>query len=171
MSATARSAYQLATMTRIAPMRRSCRSFGMMRARGTTETTMRCRIGIVLLLAAGAAHADQYSYVSAQQAAQALQTIADDAVVHAFCAPCNESRSRPVRVRQVEIGRVWEGDSAQPYRAGDGQTYWQVYVNGESVDLAYLYVRAGESWENLALQMGLPAQDVPRQLAPAQTGN
>ncbi len=132
---------------------------------------MCCRAGLLLLLIAGAAHADQYSYVTVQQAAQALQVIAGDDIVHAFCAPCGDAQSRPVPVRQVEIGRVWEGASAQPYRAGDGQTYWQVHVNGEAVDLAYVYVRGAGGWENLALQMGLPAEDVPPRLAPAQTGH
>lgn len=131
---------------------------------------MRHWIGIVLLLASGTAAADQYSYVSVQQAAQALQAIADEDVVHAFCAPCGDARSQPLQVRQVEIGRVWEGSGAQPYRAGDGQSFWQVYVNDAPVDLAYLYVRAGEAWENLALRLGLPASDVPRTLDAARTG-
>lgn len=131
---------------------------------------MRYRIGILMLLATGPAAADQYSYLSAQQAAQALQAIMGEDLVHAFCAPCGDARSRPLEVRQVEIGRVWEGSGAQPYRAGDGQTFWQVYINDAPVDLAYLYVREGETWENLALRLGLPASDVPRTLDAARTG-
>ena len=73
-------------------------------------------------------------------------------------------------VELVEIGRIWEGQSAEPYRASDGATYWQVYLNGAPVDLAYLYVADGEGWENLALRLGLPASDVPRRLNAAQTG-
>lgn len=132
---------------------------------------MRHWIGMLLLLfVAGAARADQYSYVTVQQATQALQAIVGQEVVHAFCAPCDDPISQPVRVQQVEIGRIWDGTSARPYRARDGETFWQVYVNGEPVDLAYLYVRDGERWRNLALRLGLPASDVPEDLAPAQTG-
>ena len=130
----------------------------------------RCRLVLPLLLVAGAAQADQYSYVTVQQATQALHEIVRSPRVHAFCAPCGDSRSQPMGVAQVEIGRVWEGAGANPYRADDGQTFWQVYVNGEPIDLAYLYVQDGRGWENLALRLGLPAVDVPRRLTPAQTG-
>jgi hypothetical protein len=116
------------------------------------------------------ARADQYAYVTVQQAAQAMQVLVRNPVVHGFCAPCGDQASQPVRVERVEIGRIWEGRSAEPYQASDGTTYWQVYLNDTPVDLAYLYVDDGEGWENLALQLGLPASDVPRRLDAAQTG-
>lgn len=142
---------------------------GVVRIATVRIATVRVAI-VLLLLAAGPAAADQYSYVSVQQAAQAMQAIAEQDVVHAFCAPCGDARSRPLRVRQVDIGRVWDGSGAQPYRAGDGQTFWQVYVNDAPVDLAYVYVHADGRWENLALRLGLPASDVPRTLDPTRTG-
>ena len=116
------------------------------------------------------AEADQYSYVTAQQAAQAMQVLVRNQVVHGFCAPCGDEASQPARVERVEIGRIWEGRSAEPYQASDGTTYWQVYLNDAPVDLAYLYVASADGWENLALQLGLPASDVPRRLDPARTG-
>jgi hypothetical protein len=115
------------------------------------------------------AGADQYSYVTVQQAAQAMQVLVRNQVVHGFCAPCGDQASQPVRVERVEIGRIWEGQSAEPYQASDGATYWQVYLNDAPVDLAYLYVGRGDGWENLALQLGLPASDVPQRLDAAQT--
>ena len=116
------------------------------------------------------ARADQYAYVTVQQAAQAMQVLVGNPVVHGFCAPCGDEASQPARVERVEIGRIWEGRSAEPYQASDGTTYWQVYLNDAPVDLAYLYVASGDGWENLALQLGLPASDVPRRLDAAQTG-
>ena len=117
------------------------------------------------------ARADQYSYVTVQQAAQAMQVLVRNQVVHGFCAPCGDEASQPSGVERVEIGRIWEGRSAEPYQASDGTTYWQVYLNDVPVDLAYLYVASGDGWLNLALQLGLPASDVPRRLDAAQIGH
>jgi hypothetical protein len=148
--------------------------FEILHRRSPKEPAMRRDIAALLLalaLASGAAQADQYSYVTVQQAADALRAIAKHRVVHAFCAPCGDTASQPLPVRTVQIGRVWEDPrGAQPYRDGDGRSYWQVYVNDAPVDLAYLYVPQGQGWENLALQLGLPASDVPRMLDAAQTG-
>lgn len=126
--------------------------------------------GAVCALGAVSAHADQYAYVTAAQAAEAMRSIAQGADVHTYCAPCGEQVSQPVHVRLVEMGRIWEGSTATPYAATDGQTFWQVYVNDAPVDLAYLYVRDGAGWQNLALRMGLPATSVPERLGAAQTG-
>lgn len=131
---------------------------------------MRGGTGCLLLLLAGAAQADQYSYVSAQRAAQAVQRLAGRVLVQVYCAPCAETRPRTLRLEQVGMERVWDGTSAQPCRAPDGATYWQVQVNGEADELAYVYVRAGVGWENFALGMGLDAVDVLRQLPPARAG-
>ena len=131
----------------------------------------RAQLGWLALLLVGAtAWADQQAYVSAPEATRALQVLVANRSVHAFCAPCGDTLSQPVPVRDVSIGRVWEGSSARPYQDGQGQTFWEVYLNGEAIDLAYVYVRDGDRWENLALRLGLPASDVPRTLPVAQTG-
>lgn len=123
----------------------------------------------VLLVLAAPAHADQYAYVTVGQATRAMDAIATSPVVQSFCAPCDEARSRPIQVRSIEIGRIWEGGSAVPYESG-GRSFWEVIVNGEGVDLAYLYIRRGDRWENLALALDLDVVKVPRYLAPAQLG-
>jgi len=115
------------------------------------------------------AHADQYQYVTLDQAVRAMKIIGTDTVVQSFCAPCGDEASRPIKVGSIEIGRIWEGESASPYES-DGRTFWEVVVNGASTDLAYLYVRRHHKWENLALLLGLEVVKVPRYLAVDQLG-
>ena len=70
-------------------------------------------------------------------------------------------------VRDLGIARVWDdGHSARPYADGAGQTFWEVEVNGAGIDLAYVYINTSAGWENLALELGLDASDVPRTLPP-----
>lgn len=61
------------------------------------------------------------------KAAASLLRLSDTAV--AFCAPCGDAAPRPVPVVTVGID-PWEGDPTQ----------WVVVLNGEGVDLAYLYL-------------------------------
>jgi hypothetical protein len=127
-------------------------------------------MAVVLWLCASTALADQYAYVSLRQAVDAMNALTQGSVVHSFCAPCNDKASRPMRIRLLEIGRVWEGTSAVPYRSSDGVSYWEVSLNDEPIDLAYVYIRRGTEWENLAMVLGLAVVDVPRYLAPSQVG-
>ena len=113
------------------------------------------------------AQADQYQYLTLEQATRAMQAIGGDTVVQSFCAPCDETKSQPLTVDSISIGRIWEGDSAVPY-ASDGRTFWELVVNDQSVDLAYLYLRRDGRWENLALLLGLDAVKVPRYLSAQQ---
>jgi hypothetical protein len=107
------------------------------------------------------AHADQFQYMTLEQATRAMSAIGTGGVVQAFCAPCDDEAPRSIRVTSIGIGRVWEGGSASPYES-DGQTFWELTVNDESIDLAYLYIRRHHRWENLALLLGLDAVKVPR---------
>jgi hypothetical protein len=120
-----------------------------------------------LCLLALPAHADQYQYLTLEQATRAMQAIGTDTVVQSFCAPCDEVKSQPLTVASISIGRIWEGDSAEPY-ASDGRTFWEVVVNDQSVDLAYVYLHRDGRWENLALLLGLDAVNVPRYLSAQQ---
>jgi len=125
---------------------------------------------VLWLLCASTALADQYAYVSLRQAVDAMKMLTEGSVVHSFCAPCNDKASIPIGIRLLEIGRVWEGTSAVPYRSSDGVSYWEVSLNGQPIDLAYVYIRRGTQWENLAMVLGLAVVDVPRYLAPSQVG-
>lgn len=116
-----------------------------------------------------AALADQYAYVTVQQATAAMKVIGEGHVVQSFCAPCGDKQARAIKARTLEVGRIWEGKSAKPYQSG-GESYWELSINGEAMDLAYLYVRTNDKWENLAMALGLEVSDVPRFLDVAQIG-
>ncbi|HEV8692628.1 MAG TPA: hypothetical protein VGQ93_00350 [Lysobacter sp.] len=134
---------------------------------------MRSKFPLLVLLGilfSGSASADQYVYVTLQQATDALKVLTKNREIHEFCAPCGDATSKPIPVRQIEISRVWEGQNANAYRSDDGKTFWEVIVNNETIDLAYVYVRKGGKWENLALSLGLDASGVPRHLGKHQIG-
>jgi hypothetical protein len=97
-----------------------------------------------LLRAAG--RANQYSYVTAQQAAQAMQVMVRNQVVRASCAPCAD-------------------------HASYGTTWWQAHLDGVPADPASLSVANGAGWKHLSRQLGLPASELPRRSGPAQTGH
>jgi len=122
------------------------------------------------VLFSSTAYADQYLYVSLPQATNVLDVLSHNSEVHHFCAPCGDKVSRPMKIELLEIGRVWERHTANAYRSGSGESYWEVVINDDPVDLAYLYVRRKNKWENLALALGLAAQDVPRNLSKHQVG-
>lgn len=126
---------------------------------------------VVLLLAAPSAQADQFSFVSLPQAKAALQHLHAGDVVHHFCAPCDEVRSERMTVRSLGIERIWAArGSSKVYRDPDGAGWWQVQLNDESVDLAYVYVRDGTRWRNLADLLGLQPWHVPAVLPAAAIG-
>ena len=116
------------------------------------------------------ARADQLMFLDLMQARAALAQLRSGEVVHHFCAPCGDSRSVRMTVRTLGIDRIWDDSgAAQPYRS-DGRTFWAVELNDQAVDLAYVYVRRGRQWRNLARLAGLAPHDVPDVLPPAQVG-
>lgn len=116
-----------------------------------------------------AARADQFAYLDIRQAVAALEALDGQPVLQSFCAPCGDATASQVAVRDIGIERVWHWDGgAKVYVDADGSSYWEVVVNGEGVDLAYVYVRGDSGWENLAMRIGLQPIEVPR-LLPAES--
>ncbi|MFZ5655748.1 MAG: hypothetical protein ACOY37_01575 [Pseudomonadota bacterium] len=134
----------------------------------------RSRLALATLAAAlavaPAARADQFVYLDLQQARAALARLRAGDVVHHYCAPCGDAKSERMTVRSLGIDRVWDRDgSAQPYNS-EGLTFWVVELNEVSVDLAYVYVREGGQWRNLADLLGLQPWRVPAVLPRERTG-
>lgn len=116
------------------------------------------------------ARADQFMYVDLAQARAALSKLQAGDVVHHFCAPCGDAKSERMTIRTLGIDRIWDREgSARPYRS-DGRTFWTVELNDQAIDLAYVYVREGRGWRNLADLVGLAPWRVPALLPPARTG-
>ncbi|MFC5576520.1 hypothetical protein ACFPOA_00660 [Lysobacter niabensis] len=115
------------------------------------------------------ASADQYEWVSLREATGAQQILLKSREIQEFCAPCGDLTSKPIRVDLVEVSRVWEGRGAAVVEL-DGESFWQILVNDQAIDFAYLYVRRKGRWENLAMIMGLEPHRVPRYLESQQLG-
>ncbi len=118
-------------------------------------------VGALVAFCIPAAFADQYAYVTVQQATAAMKAVGEGNVVQSFCAPCGDKQAHAIKAEKLAIGRIWQGKTANPYEA-DGESFWELLINGESVDLAYLYVRKDGKWENLAMMLKLDVSDVPR---------
>jgi hypothetical protein len=90
-----------------------------------------------LSLASEVAHADQCAWVTEPVANGARARLRPGTEILHLCEPCGDV-ARSETVRTVEITKP-QADS------------WELVVNGEPVDLAYVFVkRAGNTWDNLA---------------------
>jgi hypothetical protein len=130
----------------------------------------RCLAAALLALLPFAASADQFAYLDLKQAMAALDAL-DHAprTLQAFCAPCGDAQATVIAVHDLGIARVWDDrGSPRPYVDGDGRTFWEIELDGEGIDLAYVYLQTPAGWENLALMLGLEATGVPRTLSPQQ---
>lgn len=131
----------------------------------------RFAVFLVALLATPPAVADQFEYLDLRQAEAAMRLLHAGDVVHLYCAPCGETVSRRKTVHGVGIDRVWAGrGSSAVYRDGDRRGYWVLELDDGPVDLAYVYVRRGRHWRNLAVEVGLSPTGVPATLPAAATG-
>jgi hypothetical protein len=86
----------------------------------------------VLLAISSAAFADQCAYVSQEVAQRAVEVLSVKKKVADFCEPCgNTVPNRVYKIKEVVAAPA------------DYEDYWKVLINGEEVDLAYLYVKTG----------------------------
>ena len=110
-------------------------------------------LSIALTIFAVAAYADQAAYITKVQAEKAATFLKDKKQVRHYCAPCDDKGDRVEDISTVE---------AVP--AGY-QQYWEVKVNGEGVDLAYVYFQDEDGkWKNLAKELNVKVKDVPKHL-------
>ncbi len=94
--------------------------------------------------------ADQFQLIPYDAANRAFLLLQKTESYYAFCEPCGDTSPRKVAVSEV-------GYSS---RAGA----YVVRVNGSEIDLAYTFVKSGNRWANLAILLGLNAQNVSRVL-------
>jgi hypothetical protein len=125
--------------------------------------SLSCLLLLGALLAPASARADQLEWNTLADAKAALQVVEKVRVVRHFCRPCGETVSTPARVESVEISEVPGGTERDGW--GRDVQYWEVLVNGEAVDLAYVYVPHGGRWLNLAILLDIGASDVPTTLS------
>lgn len=95
------------------------------------------------------ASADQAAYLTKVDAERAVHLLMNTGTVKSYCAPCGDARAESMAVNDIKKADVhYEG-------------YWEVQINGQGVDLAYLYFPENNKWRNVAMALGIPVQDVP----------
>lgn len=108
---------------------------------------------VLSLMMSLSALADQAAYVTKAQAEKAAAFLKDKKQIRHFCAPCDEKGDKTEDVAEV---------SAAP---ADYENYWEVKVNGEGVDLAYVYFKTKDGkWKNVAKELDIKVKDVPKYL-------
>src|SRR5690606_36509804 len=106
-----------------------------------------------------AAFADQAIYISQKDAVKAAAFLKTKTKITHFCAPCNGGVREEQDIVSVEAGPV------------NYEDYWGVKVNGENVDLAYVYFQTKKGKrKNLAMEMKIKVTDVPKFLPDADQG-
>lgn len=108
---------------------------------------------LVALTAPAPALADQCAWNTSRHVAKTgARTIASTHHLQHFCAPCGDVEGT---VEQVQ-------SATTRVERSSGRRYHVVVVNGEDVDLAYVYVPDGpDAWRNVGLTAGCGARDVP----------
>ena len=104
---------------------------------------------LVLLIACSPVLADQFSYISRDDADRARDFLRPGMTVLDYCRPCGDTSFTKILVKSVIL------------RHTGYALYYQVIVNGKGIDLAYFYVYHEGRWVNLAWALGLEADGVP----------
>lgn len=88
-------------------------------------------------------YADQFAYIRPELARRAEAILRNEPEVLLFCEPCQEKQGQVEKVLLVETADVnYEGNH-------------EVRLNSKGIDLAYVFIRRGAKWKNLAVMMGL----------------
>lgn len=114
-------------------------------------------VGVLMLLILPLiALADQAAYVTKEQAQKAAALLKNQKQIKHYCAPCEDKSVRTEDLQEVEAG------------AAGYENYWEVKINGEGVDLAYIYFQTKDGkWKNVAIELDIEVEDVPK-ILPAE---
>lgn len=109
---------------------------------------------VILAISAISILADQAAYITKEQAQKAAAFLKDKKQIRHYCAPCDDKGDKVEDISTVEAVAV---ESSKPY--------WEVKVNGEGIDLAYVYFQDKKGkWKNLAKEIKVKVDDVPKTL-------
>ncbi len=96
---------------------------------------------------------DLAALMSREVAVKAVQAMPVGSEIRHFCAPCGDTSARSEKVARCEAV------------AAGIEKFHEVKINGNPVDLAYVYVLEEGRWANLAMRLGLDVAEVPEYLA------
>ncbi len=105
---------------------------------------MKVIISLVVLSFSFSVFADQCAYISKSQAKKALGMALKGRVIESLCEPCGQTEPEYIDVKSIGIRDV------------NYDSFWELQVNGEGVDLAYTYIDG----QNLSKLSDCPSQGV-----------
>ncbi len=100
--------------------------------------------------------ADQAAWISYEQSAIASNLVRSAGEIRHYCAPCGDKTSRHEKVLTVFTVKANPSDP--------DSEYFETEVNGEGIDLAYVYILLGGQWRNLAVLLNIEVTGVPENL-------
>jgi len=107
---------------------------------------------LVVALFAPRAGADQAQWLSKEAAARADAAVEYGAALRHYCKPCGDKVYRAAEVMTKEIVPI------------EGEEQVEFWINGEAIDLAYVYIERAGLWANLAMAIELKVEAVPAEL-------
>jgi hypothetical protein len=114
-------------------------------------------LGIMLAVSA---FADQAAYVTKKQAEAAAAFLKGKKQIRHYCAPCDDKGDKIEDINTIDAAV-----------ADESKGFWEVKVNGEGIDLAYVYFQTKDGkWKNLAKEIGVKVSDVPKYLPDVVAG-
>ena len=117
-----------------------------------TRKQMVLMVALTALCCAELSQADQMVWMSEEKARSAVGLLGEQAFVRYFCAPCGDGHSEMIIIESIES--VYTGR----------RQFWEVKINGEARDLAYMYVRQDGRWVNLAYKLNFVPYESPHYL-------
>lgn len=109
---------------------------------------------VFFMVSAYSLYADQAAWITKDQAERGASLIKSSGLIRHFCAPCGDNFFRSENVLTVKVEKA---SGSNP-----GDQYYEVQVNGNGVDLAYIYIFSGGKWINAAMQLNIPVEAVPK---------
>lgn len=95
--------------------------------------------------------ADQAAWITKEQAEKAAAFLKDKKEIRHYCAPCDDKGDKVEAINTVDTAKIQD------------ENYWEVRVNGQGTDLAYVYFKTKDGkWKNLAKETGVKVKDVPK---------
>ncbi len=113
------------------------------------------KIAVVILILTFTltAFADQAAYITKNQAERAVALLKEKTQIKHYCAPCDDKSIRTEEIQTIEAAPAGYED------------FWEVKINGEGIDLAYVYFKDKKGkWKNVAKELKIKVEGVPNQL-------
>lgn len=106
---------------------------------------------ILILTFTLTAFADQAAYITKDQAERAVMLLKEKTQIKHYCEPCDDKSITTEEIESVEAAPAGFED------------YWEVKVNGEGIDLAYVYFEdKKDKWKNVAMELKIKVEGVPK---------